>query len=143
MDPVARPIEADPGDTDGVVRPGREDQFAAQLAGFGGLGKHFGIEGVVRIAHDNDHVQLANGPLVHPAGNAHREVRDRSGRCVLDLEGAVGETNHDPGGDAELLRAKNRGCAEANLARQRVPRHARIDPAQEGGPGVVPFGGQF
>src|SRR3990172_2179628 len=34
VDAVARPVQADPRDTDGIVRPGRQDEFAVQLAGF-------------------------------------------------------------------------------------------------------------
>src|SRR6267378_1662909 len=75
MNSVARTIKTNPDHAHRIVWAGLKNQLPVQLAGFGGFGKDFRVEGIVGIGRDHVHVQFANGTLLHALGDAAGKVR--------------------------------------------------------------------
>ena len=98
VDAKAVAVETDPGRADGVVGAGREDEFAPKLAGFFGVGKKRGVEGVVGILdHDGD-AKLSEGAFVGVARDAHGEMSECAVGVVAGFKHPIGEADVELGG---------------------------------------------
>ena len=143
VDPVARQVEADPGEPHGIVGAGGQNEFAAEGARFLGLGKDLGVEGVVGIGRDDGDAQFADGAFFNPARDAHGEVGDQAAVGVEHLEDSRGELHHHAGGLLRFWQAGDGGHNEGRAGGGLGPVDVRVEAADEVGAGVGAFGHEF
>jgi len=76
MDAESGAIQADPGESNGVVGSGREDEAASEGSCLGGFREGLGIEGVVGFLDGHDDMEITDGPFGGDLSDAAREVAE-------------------------------------------------------------------
>ncbi len=97
MHAVAGTVEADPGDADGIVGAGRQNQFVTDGLQFGGFRNSSGIDGIVWIRSNNDNVKLADGSFLDFGGNTAWKMGHQISLLVKSFEVSLGEMDDDKG----------------------------------------------
>ena len=86
MNPVTRPIQTDPGCSDGIIRSGWNGEFASNLFRLGGFREDFWIETIGRIPGRFENVQNADGTFFDTRGDTAGKMGDQVRRGAEDIE---------------------------------------------------------
>jgi hypothetical protein len=142
VDTVTGSAETDPGDADGVVGAGREEEFALEGAAFGGFGEDGRVEGVIGIADRNGDMEVANRAFGSDAADAAGEVAQQASPFVESAQVAAGEADADAGG-AFWRRPLGIGDNEFRAGRDAGPVHGGVQVPDETGMRAGTFGDEF